>query len=121
MQPQMDHYARMKFKMYSTVYVNGKGATITGWSTNGDAGEDTTYSYQLNNGGELVQETELTSTAPVAEPSPTPEPTPEPAPEPTPEPAPEAEAAAPEAEAAAPEAAAPEAVAPEAEAQSSSS
>ena len=106
MQPQMDHYARMKFKMYSTVYVNGKGATITGWSTNGDAGEDTTYSYQLNNGGELVQETELTSTAPVAEPSPTPEPTPEPAPE---------------AEAAAPEAAAPEAVAPEAEAQSSSS
>jgi len=55
----MDHYARMKFKMGSTVLYNGETATITGWSTNGDAGEATTYSYQLNGGG-LVNETELT-------------------------------------------------------------
>lgn len=57
----MDHYARMKFKMGSTVLYNGQTMTITGWSTNGDAGEATTYSYQLNGGGDLVLETDLIS------------------------------------------------------------
>jgi len=61
--PTVDHYARMKFKMNSTVLYNGQPVTITGWSTNGEAGEATTYSYQLNGGGELVQETELTALA----------------------------------------------------------
>lgn len=60
----IDHYARMKFKMNSTVLYNGQTVTITGWSTNGDAGEATTYSYQLNGSGELVQETELSAVAP---------------------------------------------------------
>lgn len=59
----IDHYARMKFKMGSSVLYNGETATITGWSTNGDAGEATTYSYQLNGGGDLVQETELSPLA----------------------------------------------------------
>jgi hypothetical protein len=65
----VDHYARMKFKMGSTVLYNGETATITGWSTNGDAGEATTYSYQLNGAGDLVQETELTE-APAPAPAP---------------------------------------------------
>jgi hypothetical protein len=58
----MDHYARMKFPMYSTVYFSTITGTVTGWSTNGDMGEATTYCYQLNNGGDLVQETDLSST-----------------------------------------------------------
>lgn len=59
----LDDYARMKFKMGSTVLYNGQPVTITGWSTNGDAGDATTYCYQLNGGGDLVQETELTAVA----------------------------------------------------------
>lgn len=55
---RVDHYARMKFKMGSTVVYNGQPAKITGWSTNGEE-EDTTYSYQLNGSGELIHETEL--------------------------------------------------------------
>ena len=66
----VDHYARMKFKMGSSVVYNGQVANVTGWSTNGEEGEDATYSYQLN-GGELVRETELTAApeppAPAAE------------------------------------------------------
>lgn len=61
--PQIDHYARMKFPMRSTVYFSTITGTVTGWSTNGDMGEATTYCYQLNNGGDLVQETDLSSTA----------------------------------------------------------
>ena len=61
--PLVDHYARMKFKMGSTVLYNGKQTTITGWSTNGDLGEESTYCYQLNIGGDLIQETELLSSA----------------------------------------------------------
>ena len=64
MQAVIDHYARMKFAMNSKVLYNGQTATITGWSTNGDAGEATTYCYQLNSGGDLVQETELLSLTP---------------------------------------------------------
>ena len=50
--------------MYSSVYSSLSpkiSGTITGWSTNGDKGEETTYCYQLNNGGQLIQETELTA------------------------------------------------------------
>ena len=64
MQAVIDHYARMKFAMNSKVLYNGQTVTITGWSTNGDAGEATTYCYQLNGGGDLVQETELLSLTP---------------------------------------------------------
>ena len=69
--PRIDHYARMKFPMYSTVYFSTITGTVTGWSTNGDMGEATTYCYQLNNGGDLVQETNLSpnplATTPAAE------------------------------------------------------
>jgi len=58
--PSIDHYARMLFKMGVEVLYNGKVAKVTGWSTNGDAGEATTYSYQLNGEGDLVLETNLT-------------------------------------------------------------
>jgi hypothetical protein len=57
---RIDHYARMLFKMGVEVLYNGQVAKVTGWSTNGDAGEATTYSYQLNGAGDLVQETDLT-------------------------------------------------------------
>ncbi len=56
-----DHYARMKFKMGSTVVYNGQPAKITGWSTNGEEEKNATYCYQLNGCGELIQETELTA------------------------------------------------------------
>jgi len=62
----VDHYARMKFKMGSSVVYNGQVAKVTGWSTNGEEEENATYSYQLN-GGELVKETELTASAEPAE------------------------------------------------------
>ena len=50
----IDHYARMKFPMKSTVFFGTVSGVITGWSTNGDMGKDTTYSYQLDNGGSLI-------------------------------------------------------------------
>ena len=76
----VDHYARMKFKMGSSVVYNGQVANVTGWSTNGEEEEDTTYSYQLNGGGELVNEKELTAaTEPVAPTEPAPAPAPAPA------------------------------------------
>jgi len=57
MQPT-DYYALMKFKMQSTVIYKGASCKITGWSTNGN-NDIPTFCYQLNNGGVLVQETDL--------------------------------------------------------------
>jgi len=91
--PRMDHYTRMKFPMYSTVYFSTITGTVTGWSTNGDMGEATTYCYQLNNGGDLVQETDLSST-PLATTLATPDSAPASAPAETPDSAPAAEAPA---------------------------
>ena len=72
--PSVDYYAMMKFKMGSWVLYNEKACCITGWSTNGDKGLESTFCYQLNGSGELVQETELTATeapaAPAAEAAP---------------------------------------------------
>ena len=59
----------MYSSVYSTVSYTNSG-TITGWSTNGDRGEETTYCYQINNGGEFVQETELTTNPAEAAPAP---------------------------------------------------
>ena len=101
--PRIDHYARMKFPMYSTVYFSTITGTVTGWSTNGDMGEATTYCYQLNNGGDLVQETDLSPTplattpaaeAPAASATETPAAETAPAAETTPASAPAAEAPA---------------------------
>lgn len=60
--PVVDHYGKMLFKIGQTVLYNGQQFTITGWSTNEDSDADTfTYKYQLNNTGDLVQETNLSA------------------------------------------------------------
>ena len=93
MQPKVDYYSLMKFKMYSSVTYKAAECKITGWSTNAANEDVPTFCYQLNNSGELVQESDLllenTPAVPDAVAA-----------------APEAAAAAPDAAAAAPDAAA---------------
>ena len=62
----VDHYAKMKFQLGSTVYKNGQAFMLTGWSTNGKSGDDVTYSYQITGNGHMTfaEESQLSDVPP---------------------------------------------------------